>query len=72
MEALLAAGARPGTGITVGPFAVGTPLTAAGNEEIKRALRAVGAGWPSFIVENLRGILVLMVLSAIVVIGSKM
>ena len=31
-------------------------MTAAGNEEIKQALRAAGAGWPSFILENLRGI----------------
>ena len=56
VQALLAAGARPDAGGTFGPFTFATPLTAAGNEEIKQALRAAGAGWPSFILENLRGI----------------
>ena len=56
VKALLAAGARLGAGWTVGPFTVATPLTEAGDEEIKRALRAAGAGWPSFILENLGGI----------------
>ena len=44
-------------------------MTAAGNEEIKQALRAAGAGWPSFFLETLRGIvwgIVLVVLLAIV------
>ena len=75
VEALLAAGARPDAGWTIGPLTFATPLTAAGNEEIERALRAAGAGWPSFILETLRGIvswgIVLVVLPAIVAIWSE-
>ena len=59
MEALLAAGASPGAGFTLLPFTVLTPLIVAGKEEIKRALRAAGAGWPSFFLETLRGIVLL-------------